>query len=166
MRMRGTGGSAVSVTEDGSDRCPCPCTVDHEYRVTVPRRYIPSMGELPVEAIRNAREHLADVVDRADRDETPTYATMRRDLEQFTAANPSDDPTDDLRACWTCRCGQQDRERPSRGRPPRVSGQEPSISFCTSGGNSESSGRTAKSPAVSGVSPTAIATLGEMPSTS
>ena len=72
------------------------------------------MGELPVESIRNVREHLADVVDRADRDETPTYitrrgkkvavvvpvdlveayyATMRRDLEQFTAANPSDDPS-------------------------------------------------------------------------
>ncbi|HEY9439458.1 MAG TPA: type II toxin-antitoxin system Phd/YefM family antitoxin [Streptomyces sp.] len=72
------------------------------------------MSELPVESIRNVREHLADVVDRADRDETPTYITrrgkkvaaivpiefvdayyaaMRRDLEQFAATNPSDDPS-------------------------------------------------------------------------
>lgn len=48
---------------------------------------------------------------------------------------------------------------------PRVSDQEPSISFCTSGGSSLPE-RTVKSVAVFGVSPMAMATSGEMPSTS
>lgn len=48
---------------------------------------------------------------------------------------------------------------------PRVSDQEPSISFCTSDGISLPE-RTAKSVAVFGVSPMAMATLGEIPSTS
>ncbi|MBO0915674.1 helix-turn-helix domain-containing protein [Streptomyces laculatispora] len=48
---------------------------------------------------------------------------------------------------------------------PRLSDQEPSISFRTSGGTSEPE-ETAKNVAVFGVSPMAMATLGEMPSTS
>jgi prevent-host-death family protein len=35
------------------------------------------MSEPPVESIREVREHLADVVDRADRDDEPTVITRR-----------------------------------------------------------------------------------------
>lgn len=38
------------------------------------------MSELPTESIRAVRDHLADVVDRAERDDTPTVIT-RRDKE-------------------------------------------------------------------------------------
>lgn len=35
------------------------------------------MSEMPVESIRQVRDHLADVVDRADRDDEPTVITRR-----------------------------------------------------------------------------------------
>jgi prevent-host-death family protein len=35
------------------------------------------MSELPVESVRDVRAHLADVVDRADRDDQPTVITRR-----------------------------------------------------------------------------------------
>lgn len=35
------------------------------------------MSEMPVESIRHVRDHLADVVDRADRDDEPTVITRR-----------------------------------------------------------------------------------------
>ncbi|MFC7327036.1 type II toxin-antitoxin system prevent-host-death family antitoxin [Marinactinospora rubrisoli] len=35
------------------------------------------MSELPVESIRQVRDHLADVVDRADRDDEPTVISRR-----------------------------------------------------------------------------------------
>ncbi|GAA1111357.1 hypothetical protein GCM10009605_51990 [Nocardiopsis composta] len=38
---------------------------------------IGSMSEMPVESIRQVRDHLADVVDRADREDEPTVITRR-----------------------------------------------------------------------------------------
>jgi prevent-host-death family protein len=35
------------------------------------------MSELPAESVRDVRAHLADVVDRADRDDQPTVITRR-----------------------------------------------------------------------------------------
>lgn len=46
------------------------------------------MSELPVESIREVREHLADVVDRADRDDEPTVITRRG--KQVAAVVPID----------------------------------------------------------------------------
>jgi prevent-host-death family protein len=35
------------------------------------------MSEMPIESIRDVRAHLADVVERADRDDQPTVITRR-----------------------------------------------------------------------------------------
>jgi prevent-host-death family protein len=35
------------------------------------------MTEMPVESIRDIRSHLADVIERADREDTPTVITRR-----------------------------------------------------------------------------------------
>jgi prevent-host-death family protein len=39
--------------------------------------YIQCMSELPTESVRDARAHLADIVERADRDDQPTVITRR-----------------------------------------------------------------------------------------
>jgi prevent-host-death family protein len=39
--------------------------------------YIDGMSEMPSESVRDVRSHLADVVDRADRDDEPTVITRR-----------------------------------------------------------------------------------------
>ena len=36
-----------------------------------------AMTEMPIESIRDVRAHLAEVVERADRDDTPTVITRR-----------------------------------------------------------------------------------------
>lgn len=39
--------------------------------------YRGAMSELPSESVRDVRNHLADIVDRADRDDQPTVITRR-----------------------------------------------------------------------------------------
>ena len=39
--------------------------------------YTSPMSELPVESIRDLRAHLAEVIERADRDDQPTVVTRR-----------------------------------------------------------------------------------------
>ena len=40
-------------------------------------RTIGTMSEMQVESIRQVRDHIADVVDRADREDSPTVITRR-----------------------------------------------------------------------------------------
>ena len=39
--------------------------------------YLWCMTQMPIESIRDVRAHLAEVVERADRDDTPTVITRR-----------------------------------------------------------------------------------------